>query len=187
MNKCIKTTFILMTFLLNGCIGSKAPITCSEISNKFNAFKKPIVLKTSKGFEELSEYIYIYDKVFKFNRDVDTYFLYLELLNKKTIGSFDTNSYCNKINKVIKENNTTVMLTKLEKIKNHWTNDYSDKINNKLNNKINFKTVYGCQALAEQLMTYIMTYNLNNDKTSQKIYLIMKNNYLDCLYKKVKE
>jgi hypothetical protein len=178
MNKII---FALMIFLLTGCMSPKAPITCSEISDRFNFLEKPMELKTSTGFEELSEYIYIYDSVFKFNKDVDTYFLYLELLKKRKIDDFDTNDYCEHINQTIKEHNTTVMLTKLEKIKNDWTDDYSNEINSRLDNKIKFKTVYGCQSLAGELMDYIMTYNLNSDKNSQEIYLGLKNGYLDCL------
>ena len=186
MQNKIFILYFISLFLLNGCLGSKAPITCSEISNnyaKYDYIEKPIILDTAKGYEELAEYIFFYDSIDKFNEDIDTYFLYLELLKVKKIDKPYLNKYCRNISSTIHESNTTFMLNRLKKIKNSWTEDYGNKIDETLKNKIKFNVLDGCQSFASKLMKYIIIYNgMDNE-----IYIEMKNTYQDCLVLKKKK
>lgn len=187
MNSFRGFILLLATFILTACIGTKAPITCSELSNRYNALEEhlSITLDTAKGHEELSEYIFKYDNIFQFNEDIDTYLLYLELLKvKKTDGSY-INYYCHRINNAIQENNITVMLKEFKEIKYFWTEDYTKKIDKNSNKNIKFNVIDGCQEVASKLETYILTYKINTQ--SDDVYIILKDRYQNCLKSKKKK
>jgi hypothetical protein len=179
-----------MVFMLNGCLGSKAPITCSELSNdyhRYNIVKDNIILDVAKDYQALAKYIFIYDNTSQFNKDIDTYFLYLELFKKKSIDKPFINKYCNSINFTIKDENISKVSNELNKIKEKWTHDYNENIENNLKNKVKFNEIDGCEKMASQLVEYIVTFQIKGqNKNSHEIYIEMKEEYNKCLsiYKK---
>jgi hypothetical protein len=183
-----KTIFALMIFLLTGCMSPKAPITCFEISNNYSKYdSSEVVLSSTKGYKYLSEYVFKYDSIYKFNQDIDTYFLYLELLKIDKVDNPFINKYCKSINNTLNEKNSTIMLKRLDKIKLDWTEDYSSKLNRAVKNKIKFQEINGCENIARALETSVMRHNANHDKSSRKNYTIIKSMYSDCLEASIKK
>jgi len=180
MIRLIYISFLVL--ILNGCLGNKAPITCVQLSNdyyKYNNTEKEIILDVAKGYQELAKYIFVYDNTSQFNIDIDTYFLYLELFKKKSIDKPFVNDYCHSINLALKDENMSKVSSRLNKIKEKWTNDYNINIENNLKNKIKFNEIDGCKEYASILVEYILTYRIINRK--DEIYLELLNNYNNCL------
>ena len=186
MSSIIKLNLLAMVLLFNGC-GHKAPITCSEISKnyiQYDSFYESIILDTAKEYEELAKYMFIHDKVYKFNEDIDTYFLYLELLKIKEIEDPNLNRYCRNINSTVKYTTPINLSEELKMIKDRWTEDFNEKIDNNLKDKIRFNVVDACEEEASTLVKYILTYQITGkDKGSNKIYDQMKDMYRECLDK----
>ena len=182
MNKLI---LLLMSFILTACMGTKAPVTCSELSDRYASLGHlSIKLDTAKGYEELTEYIFKYDSIYKFNEDIDTYLLYLELLKVKKVDNAYINPYCQHINNTVQENNITIMEKELKEIKYSWTVDYIEKINKSSTKYIKFNIVNGCEKIASDLEEYMRTFKI--DMSSDIIYNLMKKEYDTCLIKNKK-
>lgn len=174
-----------IAFNLTACMGTKAPITCSQLATRYNSLNKSIILNTARGYEDLTQYIFIYDSIYQFNEDIDTYLLYLELLKVKELDNPFTNRYCQHINNTIQENNTTIILKKFKEIKYSWTEDYIDKINRVTQKNIQFNRIDDCQKVASQLQEFILTFRINMSNDS--IYNSMKKQYMECLTKNNKK
>lgn len=173
---------VILLVIFNACLGSKAPITCSQLSNEYSVdthIKEDITLNVTKGYQELAKYIFVYDKTSKFNENIDTYFLYLELFKKKSIGTPFINNYCNSINFAIKDENISRVSNELNKIKVKWTNSYNINIENSLKKKIKFNEIDACEEYASKLVEYIITYQITVQK--DEIYSVLNKTYRDCL------
>jgi hypothetical protein len=177
MNKVmIKLIFSLLILnILNSCIGiKKPPISCSQLVDKFNSYpSKTVILDTAKGYMSLTKDIYLRDKVVEFSSKIKIFFLYLELLEVKEIENPFISKYCRDTNFIIKDTNQSRLITKLERLREQWTEDYAYK---KMDIKIEFNEINACKTIAKKLQNISL-----NDVKSKENYFNMQERYFECL------
>ena len=170
---------LIVIFILNSCSRSNVPLSCKDLSTNYSRYNslEAIILYSAKEHNALAKYLFLYDETYKFNKNINTYLLYLELLEKKSIDSPRINKYCKNISFMVQKGNLANSTYSLSKLKKEWTKSYIDKIKN----KIVYKEISGCEEFAISLENYIAKYRIKNNEIDTTEFIKRKNLYNSCL------